>query len=307
MPAYRNSRRHHDNLPFHTVCSAALVMLLVASPMKDSVAQDAGERASKPGLVATYSDGQNQVVLVVPTPDFSLKSNESIHPQVDRQFTAKWSGLLRINRAGRYRIRGQEGAAIRIDDAAATDWVQLATGEHPIEIRYKRAGADARLALQWESDYFGPEPLPSLALRHIDVPAELAMQDSIEHGRYLFAEMGCGNCHAAENWDLQTRRGPDLSHVATRTNSGWIYDWLQNPQHYRKSAIMPACLDNDRDRADVTAFLLTLKSGQEIASTSANAQQIEAGRELFQQVGCVKCHDKENNLDTVGSKYSNTR
>jgi mono/diheme cytochrome c family protein len=298
MPGY--------NLPLHNVCHATLIMLFLASPIKDSVAQDAPEQASKPGLVATYSDGQNQVVLVVPTPDFSLDPNESIHPQIDREFTAQWTGVLRIDRAGRYRLSGQQGADIRINNAPATDWVQLATGEHPIEIRHKKKSVGAaRLALQWESDYFGWEPVPSLALRHVEEPDELAKQESIEHGRYLFAELGCGNCHAAENWDLQTRRGPDLSHVATRTNSGWIYDWLRNPQHYRKAAIMPACLENDRDRTDVTAFLMTLKSNQELTNGNATPKQIETGRELFEQVGCVKCHDKENNLDAVGSKYSN--
>src|SRR5258708_31042296 len=36
---------------------------------------------SQPGLIATYSQGDFRLVTVVPTPAFSLKENESIHPQ----------------------------------------------------------------------------------------------------------------------------------------------------------------------------------------------------------------------------------
>jgi mono/diheme cytochrome c family protein len=78
---------------------------------------------------------------------------------------------------------------------------------------------------------------------------------------------------------------------------------LKNPHRYRKAAVMPVCLDTDQDRADVTAFVMSLKSGAAASDDPITPAQITAGRKLFDQVGCVKCHDKENNLDAVGSKY----
>lgn len=305
MTNYRSTPR--QILIFPATMSAILAIVFSTILLTSVAAQE-----SKPGLVALYTDGNNTVYLVVPTPDFRLRANESIHPQIGQQFAAEWNGVLRIDRAGKYRLLadGQTEATeatIEVNSAPADDWIQLSTGEHPIKIQLVRRGENARLALLWESEFFNVEPLPSVLLRHTKAPPQLGEQESIEHGRFLFAELGCGNCHAAENWDLQTRRGPDLSQVASRIDVGWIYEWLENPQHYRKSAIMPTCLDNPRDRADVTTFLMSLKSAQEApASTAARPDQLESGRELFEQIGCVKCHDKDNNLDAIGSKYSNS-
>jgi cytochrome c2 len=276
----------------------ALTLVCVLSPARSAVAQD-----SKPGLVAVYSDENSSVIRVVPTPDFKLRFSESIHPQIDRKFTAEWSGVLKIDRAGQYRVFA-DGANVEVGGKPATEPMNLATGEHPIRIQFQRDSGEARLSLRWSSDFFRDEPVPSAVLAHVETPKPLARQDSIEHGRFLFAELGCANCHAASNWNLQPRRGPDLSNVGSRISAGWLFEWLKNPHEYRKSAVMPVCLDTDKDRADVTAFVMSLTSGpSDDASSSPSPEQIEAGRGLFEQVGCVKCHDKDNNLDAVGSKY----
>jgi mono/diheme cytochrome c family protein len=262
----------------------------------------------KPGIVATYSDANGKVSRVVALPNFTLRFADSIHPQIDRRFTAEWNGVLRIDRAGRYRVFAN-GAEVRINGKAAVGLTSLTTGVHPLFIRYRRPTGDVNLELRWESEFFRSEPVPSSVLRHIETPAKIAEknlieQDSIEHGRFLFAELGCANCHTASDWKLQSRRGPDLSSAGSRINAGWLYEWLKNPHNYRKSAVMPVCLDTDQDRADVTAFVMSLNSGSAANDDLASRGQIDAGRALFEQVGCAKCHDKENNLDLVGSKYA---
>ncbi len=258
---------------------------------------------SKPGLIATYSDANDKVSRVVGLPNFRLQTSDSIHPQVDPVFTAEWNGVLRIDRAGRYRVVG-DGADVQVNGNPAVELTNLATGEHPLRIKFNRVKDDVRLELRWESEFFRSEPVPSAVLRHVDPPAAIDKQDSIEHGRFLFAELGCANCHTASDWKLRSRRGPDLSSVGSRITAGWLFEWLKNPHSYRKSAVMPVCLDTEKDRADVTAFLMSLKSGSAASDGSANLETIEAGRTLFEQVGCAKCHDKENNLDAVGSKYA---
>ncbi len=257
---------------------------------------------SKPGLVAKYSDAKGSVTRVVPLPDFRLRSVESIHPQIDRSFEAEWTGLLKIDRAGRYRVHA-DNAAVQLS-GKNSEAVILATGEHPIHIRFNQTDGADRLELRWESEFFRDEPVPSSVLRHRgDVP-ELAEQDSIEHGRFLFAELGCANCHAASDWRLQARRGPDLADAGSRINAGWLYEWLKDPHQYRKAAVMPVCLESEQDRADVTAFVMSLKNVSAVADDSdVNAALIERGKALFNQVGCVKCHDRENSLTLVRSKY----
>lgn len=261
------------------------------------------DEESKSGLVAVYSDANNSIVRIVPTPDFRLRQAESIHPQLDPRFSAEWRGFLQINRAGQYFVHA-DGASVEVNGTSSTERVQLSTGLHPIRIQFTRVDDEARIALRWHSEFFRDEPVPSSALRHTEAPEKLAEQDAVEHGRFLFAELGCANCHAAGDWDLQSRRGPDLSNAGSRIRADWLYDWLKNPHQYRKSAVMPVCLDTDQDRADVTEFVMSLNTTPLVGATGvANPKQLEAGRALFEQVGCVKCHDKVNNLNAVGSKY----
>jgi len=256
-----------------------------------------------PGLVATYTDSDRSVVQVVPAPGFRLRASDSIHPQINQQFTAEWNGVLRISRAGRYRISA-DGADVELDGQSANDQISLATGEHPLRIRYRRVTDNARLELRWKSEFFREEPVPPAALGHLNTPPQAVDQNSIEQGRFLFAELGCSSCHAAGRWNLRSRRGPDLSNVGSRIEAAWLYEWLKSPHEYRKTAVMPVCLDTEQDRADVTAFVMSLKTGTATAASEPlSPEQRQAGRGLFESVGCVKCHDKSNHLDTVGSKY----
>ena len=259
---------------------------------------------SEAGLVATYRDGTTTVARIVPTPHFYLKAGDSIHPQVAPQFDADWQGMLKIERAGRYRLHAN--ADVQLLGKPADDWVQLPTGEHPLSIRFSRdkADQDAQLQLRWESEFFREEPVPSEALTHQNTPAQLAASDAVERGRFLFAEMGCANCHAAKDWQLQSRRGPDLTASGSRLHAGWVYQWLKEPRAYRKSAVMPVCLDSDQDRSDVTAFLATQGPQPLDASGKPLADQLKLGEVTFNQVGCKNCHDKDNDLERVGSKYA---
>jgi cytochrome c2 len=262
---------------------------------------------SKPGLIATYSDATQKISRVVSLPNLTLQFADSVHPQIDASFTAEWNGLLKIGRAGKYRIIA-DGADVLVNGQAINELTNLTTGEHPLRVAFKREVGIARLQLRWESEYFQNEPVPSAVLRHIQTPAiqaklNLVQQDSVEQGRFLFAESGCANCHAASDWKLQSRRGPNLSAVGSRVTAGWLFNWLKNPHSYRKAAVMPVCLDTDQDRRDVTAFVMSLKAGAVENVGPANPEQVESGRLLFAQVGCAKCHDKDNNLDAVGSKY----
>lgn len=294
------------DMPAHQISSTEIVRLLCGVLSIAIAASSASAEDSEPGLTATWHDGSNTVRELVPTPHFYLRAAESVHPHIHPEFSAQFTGLLKIARAGKYRF--DSNAKVEVNGSPAHEFLQLATGEHPISIRYQREAGDARLVLNWESEYFRPEPVPSSVLVHTASTAAAQVQDSTAQGRYLFAELGCGNCHAAANWKLQSRRGPDLTEASTRLKSGWINEWLQSPREYRPASVMPVCVKNVQERADVTAFLLSLSpAGEQELPESPRDDQLENGKELFEQTGCTKCHDKQNNLDAVGSKFVSPR
>src|SRR5438128_10604455 len=109
--------------------------------------------AATPGLIATYSSKDQQITAVTPSGAFVLKQNESIHPQLPVQFTAHYSGLIKIIRAGEYKFVGD--AQIEIDKQKVGDkGIKLDEGDHPISIEFTRKSGPARLLLQWQSDQF---------------------------------------------------------------------------------------------------------------------------------------------------------
>ncbi|HAY80390.1 MAG TPA: hypothetical protein DCY79_11335, partial [Planctomycetaceae bacterium] len=113
------------------------------------LAGEVAAQASPSGLIATYADGQHKVVTVVPTPDFALRAGESIHPQIAPRFTVSYRGLLKVNRAGRYRVFA-EGARVEVKGQVAEPFVMLPTGEHPLTIQFERQVDATQLALRWE-------------------------------------------------------------------------------------------------------------------------------------------------------------
>ena len=255
-----------------------------------------------PGLIGSYADQERKAVDIVSTPHFSLKSDQSIHPLVSPEFSASWTGQLKIERGGRYRFSGT--SQILVDGKAATDWLQLAAGQHKIELSLTRDEGVQSFQLRWESEYFASEPVPSAVLGHDVSEGEPSRYSEFEEGRFLFAELGCGNCHAARNWKLNSRRGPDLSNVSSQVHAGWLDRWINAPRDYRPAAVMPICLDSAQDRADVAAWLSSIDKGGNAERVSKPAQsQLDEGQRLFETIGCAQCHDRQNNLDQIGSKY----
>jgi cytochrome c2 len=257
------------------------------------------------GLVATASDGVRQVVFITPTANFTLTGAQSIHPQLKPNFTSEWNGVLAIERAGKYTINGN--AHIFIDGKEIQgQTIQLEPGEHPLRITYERKADQARLQLQWHSDFFKTEPIPSTAFGHRDSPQECSLQEKIAHGRELVEELNCIACHKSAFKFLLGRSGPELSGIASRVNTNWIYHWLENPQHFRKSSVMPILLETEKERADVTAYLATLTETEEmIKKPAAGRTRTAQGKESFQTIGCTACHSEQGiSLNGMGSKMT---
>ncbi len=262
------------------------------------------EQPERPGLVLDAADGARRVVRVAPAPNFTLAATESIHPALDPGFTLAATGVLKILRAGRYRISAEATVLVAGRDVGGRE-TELSAGEHAIAILFKRAaGRPARLQLVWESDHFKAEPVPAAALFFRERTPELERGLRAERGRDLVEELGCVNCHKAEGSTLRGRRGPDLTRVGSRADVRWIARWLEDPRRFSPGAAMPALLD-EAERRDVAAYLSGLRDPQEPPREAPpDRHRLERGRELFEKVGCARCHADKLALAGLGSKYS---
>jgi mono/diheme cytochrome c family protein len=284
---------------------AALTLLLTAAAQVTAQAD--------PGLIAAYSDGKHTVSRVVPSPSFTLAANESVHSQIAPNFNVVYSGVLSIVRGGEYTLSGDAGIAVDGKDASGKI-VKLSAGDHALTITYRRKAGPARLQLRWKSNFFIEEPIPPSAFAHAGVVGAPTKQwASIEQGRSLYENLSCGACHGASGWNLSVRRGPDLSDIGSRATADWLSVWLKNPHAYRKDAVMPVLLTADKEITDAAAFLSTLMDATITGTATgtapaANPKRIATGKELFERVGCSKCHSEtKNSLASVGSKFKSSQ
>jgi mono/diheme cytochrome c family protein len=258
-----------------------------------------------PGLVATYAAGDRRVTRVTLTPDFTLQPGETIHPRIPADFSLTYDGVLRILHESDYTFSADGGGAITVDSQPAGT-VHLTPGDHAFHVAYTRKPGAARLQLVWSSPSFPPEPIPSAAVGHIATSQELAQSSEIERGRLLIQDLNCVACHKPPAATLTGRAGPDLSTVGSRVNSQWILTWLENPQHFRPTAVMPGILRNDQDRRDVATYLATLKNPKADGRTvTATPDLAHTGEQLFNSIGCANCHNATGpSLDGQASKWA---
>ncbi|MEK6235798.1 MAG: c-type cytochrome, partial [Planctomycetales bacterium] len=151
---------------------------------------------------------------------------------------------------------------------------------------------------------------PPTAFGHGTTTDAITMKwTQIEQGRLLYENHGCGACHGAAGWKLSARKGPELSDVGSRVTADWLATWLANPRHYRKTSAMPAVLSDAAEIRDVAEYLSKLtESSNKGADSAKNPQRLEAGKEIFDRVGCKKCHGPTgSSLKTVGGKFMSSR
>lgn len=89
-----------------------------------------------------------------------------------------------------------------------------------------------------------------------------------EAGRALFDRLGCRGCHLLEPGAGTraagpgaglpgARFGPHLAGTGSKVRAGWLLAWLEDPRSYRRETPMPSLRLDDREAADLTAFLMS--------------------------------------------------
>ena len=88
------------------------------------------------------------------------------------------------------------------------------------------------------------------------------------NGQIVFEQQACINCHTVAGTMANGRYGPDLTHLMSRATLGSgaaqntpgnLLAWIADPNTFKPGCLMPAMHLNDRQNAQITAYLLTLK------------------------------------------------
>lgn len=87
-------------------------------------------------------------------------------------------------------------------------------------------------------------------------------------GRQVYFEAACHNCHTIRGTAATGRRGPDLTHIASRTtlgaglfpnNRGNLAGWVTNPQALKPGNLMPPTYLASEDLHALIAYLESLE------------------------------------------------
>ncbi|OYP28214.1 family 16 glycoside hydrolase [Rhodopirellula sp. MGV] len=115
-------------------------------------------------------------------------------------------------------------------------------------------------------------------------------------GELLIEALACTACHDGATSVLPTKRGPDLSDVASRIRPDALVAMIQNPHQTKRGTSMPDPWPNadeqtrKKNAAALASFLLTESNGKSWIDRPSRRSQIAAGEVLYHSVGCVACH-----------------
>lgn len=148
--------------------------------------------------------------------------------------------------------------------------------------------------------------------RHADIQPNVA-------GRLLLTELSCTACHSSSDALLSPKRGPKLDGAGSNLQSDWIRRFLISPSAAKPGTTMPEILGSlpepARDAAAnaLTAYLASLQeSFPELKATGLvpvpvefwERGNLEHGRMLYHQIGCVACHESDKDYEVAAVKPS---
>ena len=133
-------------------------------------------------------------------------------------------------------------------------------------------------------------------------------------GRLLLSELSCTACHQNAQADLKAKRGPRLEGAGVRLQEAWLRKYLESPQQAKPGTTMPEVLagleEAEKQQAieALTAFLGSQREAfPEIKATGVvpvpyefwNTGDVEEGKRLYHQSGCVACHEPATDYETA--------
>ena len=147
---------------------------------------------------------------------------------------------------------------------------------------------------------------------------QTAPKGDADKGKELFESVGCKGCHVVEKGSTARRSeasperdyAPNLWNVADKAKPEWVYSWVKNPKAMWPETKMPDLRLSDTEAANVTAYLMTLKTGASWADPTYGAGEQEKlaadGKALIARYGCFGCHNIKGfeNAQKIGTELT---
>lgn len=128
------------------------------------------------------------------------------------------------------------------------------------------------------AQFCGVEHAKMLIRVYVDTPQQFdawvqnqkrpAVEDpAVAAGRHIFETEACMNCHTIRGTAAQGTVGPDLTHLMSRATIAAgaalntpqnLHAWIEDPDHFKPGALMPAMQLSDQQINQVVAYLTTL-------------------------------------------------
>ena len=133
----------------------------------------------------------------------------------------------------------------------------------------------------------------------------------LAEGEMLLGELNCVGCHVASNevrGRIFAKQPPLLGDVGDRITPNYLRDFLDNPQSQKPGTGMPIPLHGLAPAArkesieDLVHFLSSFKSAIKPIGVEADGYLLETGRQLFHRVGCVACHEPQEDAGKARGK-----
>ncbi len=138
------------------------------------------------------------------------------------------------------------------------------------------------------------------------IPVHVAFPDApvLTRGKNLYQAKGCRGCHELKDFERPASIAPVLSRVGEKVDAVWLAGWLKRPKDYLPDNIMPFFDLPTEKIAALSAFLLSKKSGQTPAGQAVGGGDIDNGKRLVEEVGCLGCHQVRENGGVFGPDLS---
>ncbi len=138
-------------------------------------------------------------------------------------------------------------------------------------------------------------------------------------GQLLISSLNCTACHQAKLSRLNPVGAPNLAGAGVRLRKEWLRSFLMHPQNEKPTTTMPDILagvaESERDDVveSLVAFLMSQQQPFQKLKGSGRRPvprlfwdrgDADSGRHLYHTIGCVACHEPDEDYETVETKPS---
>ena len=120
----------------------------------------------------------------------------------------------------------------------------------------------------------------------------------ISKGISLIRELGCHGCHLIPGTKDIRMVGPNLTRIQEKVQPEWLVSWIKRPKDYNPRTKMPYYGLSQKESEDIASYIWhsgKRKIQKQKIENIGSGKQIKQGKILFESVGCLSCHVRNEN------------